>query len=248
MKCAQCQSDWMARPQVPDIVQDNNKNSIVDPTDKIMDQIEENQLDAGFEAHVGNSAKSVGEKSAPSNVVAGPGLNSEAQIDAATIARQRTDMAKRHSLLNRNMPKARFKRGVHVAGAVILALMAIGGVLFRENIVRTFPDMAGIYSSVGLGVNVVGLEFSGVQTLISLKNGMEVMDISASIGSVSSRQVSVPPIIVTLLDGEGNSLYEWSVTARAAIMLPGEVIEMSTQLTSPPAQTKTVRLTFEGSK
>ncbi len=244
VKCAQCQNDWMARPLVPDIAEEN----IVDPIPEPMDEVEENQLDAGFEAHFDKSSELADKKLKHSNVVAGPGLDDDVEVDAATIAKQRREMAKRHSLLNRNMPKARFKRGLRAVGAVILALMVISGVAFRENIVRAFPDMAGIYSSVGLGVNVFGLEFSAVQTLISLKNGMEVMDISAAIGSVSSRQVTVPQIIVTLLDGDGNSLYEWSVTARAAIMLPGEVIEMKTQLTSPPAQTKTVRLTFEGAK
>ena len=41
------------------------------------------------------------------------------------------------------------------------------GCCFRTEIVRLVPDMAGVYSALGLGVNVVGLEFSDVSTLMS---------------------------------------------------------------------------------
>lgn len=243
VKCAQCQTDWMARPQEPEIARDNNPEL----TPETVDEVEETRLDSAFDDEP-NKSVDTAEKPEHSNVVAGPGLDSEADIDAVTIAKRRNDMAKRQILVNRKMPKARFKRGVRLVGVVILALLVLGGILLREGIVRTFPDIAGVYSSVGLGVNVVGLEFTDVKTLISLKNGVEMIDISASVSSIIQDQISVPPIIVTLLDGEGNSLYEWSVNARAAIMLPGEVIEMKTHLSSPPPQTKTVRLTFEGSK
>ncbi len=36
------------------------------------------------------------------------------------------------------------------------------GLMFRTEIVRVLPDMAGVYAAVGMPVNVVGLEFSDV--------------------------------------------------------------------------------------
>ena len=245
VKCAQCQSDWMARPKVEVAPKENPS----DLESNLVDEAAEKQLDQGF-ASGSEQVVQPNQDAEPagSNIVAGPGMDMDQEVDAQTLARQRKDMAKRQSLLIRRMPKARFQRAMRLAGVIILALLIVGGVLFRENVVRTFPDLAGVYSSIGLGVNVFGLEFSNVQTLVSLKNGIEVIDISASISSVSAHQVSVPPVIVTLLDGEGNSLYEWSVTARAAIMLPGEIIDLDTHLASPPPNIKTVRLTFEGLK
>ena len=243
VKCARCQNDWRAfalpaESAIPDDAKE----------EKDSDQpSEEALLDAGFE-QIEKQHTEPANKTGKAKVVAGPGLDEQPELDPAQLIKKRKEMAERQMLLNRHMPKARFRRAVRIVEAVVLAAILVGGIGFRENIVRAFPDMSGFYQAIGLGVNVFGLEFSDVKTLVSLQEGEEVMEISASIVSVSSGQVSVPPIVVTLLDEAGQSLYEWSVSPRASIMLPGEVVGLQTQLTSPPPQTKTVRLTFEGTK
>jgi hypothetical protein len=51
-------------------------------------------------------------------------------------------------------------------------------------------------------------------------------------------------VVVTLLDQGGRSLYQWSVVTRARDLEPGEVIGLSTELSSPPAGVARVRLSF----
>lgn len=246
MRCAQCHTDWKA---VAEVAAQSLISEVENQPD--VDAEEEQALDDAFDENQ-NSPPEVGDldSSVESDEELEDELGSEKEtkVDPLVLARQRKDMARRQNLLNRTLPRARLRRVVRIAGAIILALVLLGSIFMRESLVRSFPDLAGIYEPIGLGVNVVGLEFSDVKTLRSLRNGVEVMEISAEIKSVSSRQTSVPRIIVTLLDDQGHSVFEWSVTARAVIMLPGEWIQFETQLTSPPPQSTVVQLMFEDTK
>ena len=96
----------------------------------------------------------------------------------------------------------------------------------------------------GLEVNVVGLEFEGVRTLKSLQQGAEVLVVDGKVRSVAGHEVILPQVIVTLLGAKGESLYEWSVSPKAAELEPGEVVAFETRLTAPPAAATGVRLTF----
>jgi hypothetical protein len=95
-----------------------------------------------------------------------------------------------------------------------------------------------------LPVNVVGLRFTDVRTLESLQSGVEVLVVDGSVQSVSRRALDVPPIVVTLLDRQGSSLYAWSVTPKASRLRPGEAVAFETRLTGPPDNAVKVHLTF----
>jgi hypothetical protein len=56
--------------------------------------------------------------------------------------------------------------------------------------------------------------------------------------------VTVPPVVVTLLDASDVPLYQWSVAPAAKTLEPGEVVDFSAQLNTPPQAATRVRLTF----
>ena len=118
------------------------------------------------------------------------------------------------------------------------------GFSLRTDLVRWFPALAGLYASIGLPVNVVGLTFEDSKTLTSFREGKPVMLITSRIRSVASQTVPVPPVLVSLLDGAGATVYEWTVTPKATDMAPGEVMEFSTEVSAPPQGVTTVRLSF----
>ena len=238
VQCAQCQKSWTAKVEKP-------PEPAPSPSEiqKEVDEAIEKDLDKAF---VENQADSTSAEF--SDAKEKEESNNKQSVDPDLLAKKRKDMAQRQSQFNRSMPRAKLKRAVRFGGALILGAFVFGGVFLRENVVLSFPDLAGIYSAIGLGVNVTGLEFSDVKTLRFLRDGAEVMDISAGITSVSSHQVSVPPVIVTLLDQDGRSVFEWSVKAQVLVMMPGEWIEFKTQLVAPPKESQIVRLTFESRK
>ncbi len=238
VRCAQCHKDWIAIPQTPE-----QAGGMGPEVDVRVTPDEEDALDAAFSEAEGQ-VPDLSEGGAKSE----PGPQGEAEtdlVDVREVARKRREMKKRHVRLSRNLPRARMRRGVRIAGGVILAVLFLSGLFLRENIVRALPDLAGVYAALGLEVNVVGLEFRDVKTLRTLRDGVEVLQISAGIASIDSHQVLVPPVIVTLLDEAGNSVFEWSVASKAAVLLPGEWVDFETQLASPPGNAVNVQLTFE---
>lgn len=153
-------------------------------------------------------------------------------------------LAKRQRAAARRLPAAKLFRVIRISAVLLLVAVVAGGLLFRTEIVKLAPAMAGVYSALGLGVNVVGLEFSDVSTLMSKRGDSDVISVTATIRGVEPRRVVVPPVVVSLLDAEGASIYQWSVTPPAPDVEPGEAVQFSAELAAPPKGATQLRLGF----
>ena len=165
-------------------------------------------------------------------------------VDQQAEKKRKKAFDQRQTTLSRQLPLARVRRILRITGLCTLVLMIGAGFSFRTEIVRAFPDLAGTYAALGMPVNVVGLEFRDVKTLLALRRGADVMQVDARIYSVAPGTVDVPPVVVTLLNTEGVPLYEWSVAPDVPVLRTGEVVDFSTQVTAPPPGVSRVRLTF----
>lgn len=153
-------------------------------------------------------------------------------------------LEKRQRAAARKLPAAKLFRLIRLAAVALLVVVIAGGLLFRTEIVKLAPAMAGVYSAIGLGVNVVGLEFSDVSTLMSKRGDSDVISVTATIRGVEARRVVVPPVVVSLLDAEGTSIYQWSVMPPAPDVEPGEAVAFSAELAAPPKGATQLRLGF----
>ena len=133
---------------------------------------------------------------------------------------------------------------MRLGAGLVLGLIVSGLVLGRVEIVRTFPEMAGAYEAIGLPVNVPGIEFHDLAIALTREQGAEVLSVSADLISVSTGRVAIPPVVVTLLGEEGETLYRWSVTPVSRTLGPGEHYAFSTRITTPPPGTQEVHLGF----
>jgi len=167
-------------------------------------------------------------------------------IDPALMRQRQRAFNRRKNTMLAQLPLSRVRRTLRIAGVVVLAGILAGGYFGRTQIVTQFPAMAGVYAQLGLEVNVVGLDFAGVKTLETLQNGREVLTVSADIVGLNPDPVAVPPVVVTLLDGSGKGIYEWSVTPNVRDLAAGERVAFETQLNVPPGEAKSVRLSFTG--
>lgn len=165
-------------------------------------------------------------------------------MDPAALNRSRTAFDERQRSMSRSLPTGRLRRGARLAALVTLLAILATGFLARTDLVRWFPELAGLYAAIGMPVNVVGLEFGDAKTVMSFRNGRSVMLISSRIRSIAARPVKVPPVLVSLLDANGASVYEWTVMPQAAEMEPGDVLEFSTEVSMPPQGAVSVRLSF----
>ena len=247
VSCAHCGETWQAKPTA---------QKAVAGEDALFDEAAEQALDEAFAAEeqaIAEAAdadpneaarlKTLAEIKAAITPKSRPADEPQPPDPAGDRARQKA-FDKRQAALSRHSPLARARRIVRLAGVSILMGLIVGAVAFRSEIVRVFPDLAGAYEALGLGVNIVGLEFRDVTTLVTLRGGQNIMQVDGRIYSVAPQRVVVPPVVVTLLDAAGGKLYEWSVLPEVRELEPGEVVDFSAQLTAPPQDAARVRLTF----
>lgn len=245
--CAHCGEVWQAEPGA----------SAPADRDRLFDAEQEAALDAAFAAAEPQpteiskrDAMELPEQDGPMRSIAEIKAAITPRARPASIAADQAErkrqkaFAKRQAVQGQQSPVARLRRGLRLFGVATLITMIVCGIAFRTEVVRQFPDLAGAYEALGLGVNVVGLEFRDVTTLLALKGGTSVLRVDARIYSVAVRRLDVPPVVVTLLDESGARVYEWSVVPDAAQLRPGEIVDFSTQLSSPPPAAARVRLTF----
>jgi predicted Zn finger-like uncharacterized protein len=258
VQCAHCSGAWQA-----DVAAGDTGNPPTeDAADRMFDEAEERELDAAFAAAetVGAEMPPIGPDAAATNTddpamfeapeepapaAADPSVTPATPAPDAVAGQKRARaFNNRQDTMARRLPLAQFRRLVRLVALTLLAVLVIGFVTFRTEIVRALPDLAGAYEALGLGVNIVGLEFSEFNTLLTQRNGSPVLRVDARIDNIVRRNVAVPPVVVSLLDAAGVSLYEWSVQPDARDLEPNEAVDFSTQLNAPPADAVQVRLSF----
>jgi predicted Zn finger-like uncharacterized protein len=252
VQCAQCGKSWHAEANMP-------LPAAIDPD--TMFPADEAALDFSFEEEARASAP----PPVPAPPPAAPPIDPEHErtlaeiraaiapkpkkqpvnaMDDAAITRAQRSFARRQRAAIGKLPIARVRRTARLAAFVLLASMLILGFSLRTDLVTWFPSLAGLYATIGLPVNVVGLEFEDSKTINSLRGGKMVMQVTSRIRSIASRTVKVPPVLVSLVGADGAVLYEWTVSPSAPEMDPGEVLDFSTEVNAPPPGATSVRLTF----
>lgn len=235
VSCAECGKAWLATATPPA------------PPPPLVPE-EEDQLDAAFaieqtallesEADQEMEAEAAGDEPPddPGRPVVSPAVRAQKKAQGRFLRRQRQ--------VENGLPVARLRNYARI-GAVVALIGAVAGLaMLRVEIVRMVPNLAGLYAAVGLGVNIVGLEFAEVSTRLGRRDGVDVLGVSATIYPVAQRSVPVPPVVVEIRDGAGHVLYQWSVTPERRTLAPGETVPFSTELASPPAGAQSVYLSF----
>ena len=252
VQCAQCSKPWhaVADEPPPPAVED----------DLMFSPEHESALDAAFEAEARHAAltlppslpidadhaRTLAEIKAA--IAPKPKRDNINAIDPALLTKSKRAFERRQERMTKRLPMAQVRRTARLGAFVALIALLVLGFSLRVDLVRWFPQLAGLYSSIGLSVNVIGLEFDASKTLTSFRDGKAVMLVTSRIRSVSDQTVTVPTVLVSLLDSAGATIYEWTVTPRATEMGPGEVQEFSTEVSAPPEGAATVRLSFTNSR
>ena len=236
VQCAHCQEAW----QQPPIEEDK-------PPTPEAKQAFEAIVEDGLDDALAGEEKAVATELAKRIAKEEERLHADAgKIDPAVIrTRQRAFSRRQHAMLA-EQPLARLRRGARVVLALTLCAVFAGAYFGRVQVVQRYPAMAGIYEAVGLGVNVVGLDFTNVTTMRTLRDGKEVLIVSAQIIGLTPEPVPVPAVVVTLIGANGRGVYEWSVTPAVRDLMAGERATFDTQLTLPPGDAARVRLSFAG--
>lgn len=229
VQCAHCRQAWQQQPVKP-----QDEDQLPEPAFAALD---EDGLDEALEEEARAVAREQARRDEQQK-------SARASVDPALLRKRQKAFSRRRSAMEADLPLARLRRTIRVAGAVLLIGVLATGYFGRVQVVEHFPDMAGVYEALGLGVNVVGLDFSGVTSMRTQRDGKEMLVVSAQIVGLQREPVAVPPVVVTLLDAEGKGIYQWSTTPSVRDLMGGERSSFDTQLSQPPKAAASVRLSF----
>jgi predicted Zn finger-like uncharacterized protein len=128
--------------------------------------------------------------------------------------------------------------------AVVL-LIGLSAVRYRQEITVIWPQSAGVYSRLGMRVNVQGVDFDKVDYHRESEDGQVVLAVTGQIVNRGSRELPVPQTVrVTLSDAGNHELYHWNFTPEAQTLRPGQSVAFLTRLSSPPAAARHLEVRF----
>lgn len=133
-------------------------------------------------------------------------------------------------------------------GGISIFLGAIGicgvVVLFRDTIVKQAPDLASLFETVGLEVNLRGLEFRDLRTFHELDSGKEVLVVEGSIRNIKEENTPVPAVRLSIRGSDLQEVYAWTVEPRTKVLKALDETRFRTILSDPPKGAADIQVRF----
>jgi len=126
--------------------------------------------------------------------------------------------------------------------ALLVMLIGYSFMHFRQEIAMLWPQSATLYKALGQDVNTRGLKFEDVGYRDETQDGQAVLSVTGKLVNITSHELTVPAIRVTLTDSDRRVLYNWSFSANVATLKPGQAVSFVTRLSSPPSGARHLQL------
>jgi predicted Zn finger-like uncharacterized protein len=114
----------------------------------------------------------------------------------------------------------------------------------RVGVVSALPGAASAYSSIGLPVNVRGLDFDKVTSTWTVEAGRSILEIHGDIVNVTDDEMSVPTVVFALRNAKGLEVYQWAAEVRNEPLAGGERTPFVARIPTPPKSIKNVQVKF----
>ncbi len=162
-----------------------------------------------------------------------------ASPDEAVMAARRRRRGRRPPA--RQKPRANPFLLVTIAAlaAVIAALIAL-----RAEVVRHAPQMASLYSRIGLTVNLRKLVFTEVRLAKEVHDGVPVLMVEGTIASTSPKPIEVPRLRFAVRNAAGTEVYAWTAPPSQPQLGAFEQLAFTGRLASPPGDGRDVVVRF----
>jgi predicted Zn finger-like uncharacterized protein len=134
--------------------------------------------------------------------------------------------------------------------ALILVLFAFNVALIgaRGEVVRFLPQTASLFAAIGLPVNLRHLKFENVRISKESQDGVNTLIVEGTIVSTADKPAEVPRLRFSARNATGQEVYIWTALPTRSILGPGESLEFSSRLASPPADASEVMVRFFNSQ
>jgi predicted Zn finger-like uncharacterized protein len=130
--------------------------------------------------------------------------------------------------------------------AAIILVIGWSTLHYRQDIASLWPQSASFYKAVGVSVNTRGIKIqSGDKDAhFEKEDGQDVLVITGQLVNITSHELSVPPIRVSLSDADKRELFHWNFAPGVVTLRAGQTAAFRTRLSSPPATTRHIELRF----
>jgi predicted Zn finger-like uncharacterized protein len=174
---------------------------------------------------------------APTSPDATPQVEQAGPGDIESIASRR----RRRGSARRRMPA----RAGRIPALIFILVVVVAALIgWRGSIVRHAPQMASLYSAIGLTVNLRGLTFTDVKVTRDTHDGVPVLMVEGNIVSTASVPVEVPRLRFAMRNEAGGEVYAWTTIASREVLGPGETLPFRSRLASPPGEGHDVTVRF----
>jgi predicted Zn finger-like uncharacterized protein len=133
---------------------------------------------------------------------------------------------------------------VWAASAAVVAILIVGTILLRDQVVRLWPGSGAAFAGIGLPANGLGLVVEQVRAEPAFQGGRPVLAVTGAIRNIRDTAVTSPALRVNLLDRAGDA-----VAAKVVRPLDAQVPAHATRhfavaLVDPPASVHDLEVTF----
>lgn len=159
----------------------------------------------------------------------------------------------RSSVLDTYRERLRARRRKRSRAAATLSWLLVAGLgaagvagawVYREDVVRTWPEAASAYGWLGVKVNAYGLDFDAIERSRTFRGTIPVLSVSADVVNVSDRVQTPPRVRVGLLDDFGREIAVILAEVTPQKIAPGERGRFEAVLENPPADSYSLDLRF----
>ncbi|QEL26745.1 DUF3426 domain-containing protein [Bosea sp. F3-2] len=229
VRCASCKTAWHVEPAAvfPDAPSEEETKALL---------AEEMARAAAIDAEITALAAETSEKAV-----------AEAESDVVADIRPAARRSKR-AAAKATASRGRGWRGRAAAlpaAAAVAGLALLGLVAWQRNaVVRAAPQLASVFETVALPVNVRGLSLGAIESGLVEDGANRFLVVEGDVTNITKSKAKVPLIEVAVKDATGATLYTWTTEPPRASLEPAELIRFRARLASPPESGRSVRVRF----
>ncbi len=128
---------------------------------------------------------------------------------------------------------------------VLIFIGLIGGALhFRNDVVRIWPQAAGVFRLAGFEVNRFGLDFNSIEPTRTFDGTTPLLTVTGSVVNISRNTQPAAPVRIGLLDDNGIEVAVLTADLDKTKLAPGEEATFSARLENPPVSALDIELYF----
>lgn len=153
--------------------------------------------------------------------------------------------AYRARVRERRQRKSRFAASMawFLTGILFTGLIA-STLIFRNDIVRVWPESAGAYKALGLEVNRFGLDFNTIEPTRTFDGTTPVLTVTGTIVNISSVTQPGAEVHISLRDENGLEVAELTAPMSPWSLPPGGVAQFEARMDNPPVAAFDLELSF----